>query len=90
MNLPHDKMADHKIIHRKKECISCGACAAVAPDFWELDDEGLANLKGSKEVNEHWELEIETEEARAINQEAVDCCPVGAIKIQKKEIEISH
>lgn len=76
-------MTTYKIIHEKSKCISCGACAAVAPDFWEMDEEGIANLKESKKVGDNWEREIETEEFRAINQEAVDCCPVQIIKIEK-------
>ena len=70
------KMAKYKIIHIKKDCISCGACAAVNPEFWLMDDEGMAHLKGSKEVSGNWGLIITTEEARATNQEAVDVCPV--------------
>lgn len=77
-------MDKHTIIHLKKDCISCGACAAITPEYWEMDEEGLAHLKGSKAVNEHFELEIDTEEARAANQEAADCCPVGIIKVEKK------
>ena len=46
-----------------------------------MDDEGMAHLKGSKEVDGNWELIINTEEARATNQEAVDVCPVQIIKI---------
>ena len=80
-------MDAHTIIHLKKDCISCGACAAIAPEYWELDEEGLANLKGSSTVDGHQELNISTEEARAINQEAVDCCPVNIIHIKKKVIE---
>lgn len=76
-------MVKHKIIHLKKECISCGACAAVAPDYWQMDDEGFAQLKSAKENGDQWELEIDTEEARAINQEAAEVCPVGIIKIEK-------
>ena len=78
-------MAKHKIIHLRDQCISCGACAAVTPEFWEMDDEGLATLKGSKKVNTHFELDIATEEAKAKNQDAVDVCPVQIIKIEKKE-----
>lgn len=76
-------MPTYKIIHDKKKCISCGACAAIAPEFWELDEEGMAQLKESKQVDDHWEREIETEEARSINQEAADCCPVQIIKLEK-------
>ena len=82
-------MEKHTVIHLKKDCISCGACAAIAPDFWEMDEEGLANLKGSTMVNGHQELGIETEEARATNQEAANCCPVNIIHVKKKEVELA-
>ena len=82
-------MDKHIIIHHKKDCISCGACAAIAPDYWEMDEEGLANLKGSKQNNGCQELEIGSEEARAINQEAANCCPVNIIHIKKKEVELT-
>tara|TARA_Y100000310_G_scaffold343833_2_gene453370 strand:+ start:323 stop:565 length:243 start_codon:yes stop_codon:yes gene_type:complete len=80
-------MDKHKISHFKKECIGCAACAAVNPDFWEMDDEGMANLKCSKKVDDHQEREIDTEVDLAINQEAADVCPVGIIKIKKLEEE---
>lgn len=76
-------MPAYKIIHEKSKCISCGACAAIAPEFWEMDDEGMAHLKESRQAGGCWEREIDTEEARAINQEAVDCCPVQIIKLEK-------
>ena len=43
-------MAKHKILHYKDDCISCGACAAIYPEFWEMDDEGLAHLKESRKL----------------------------------------
>ena len=77
-------MGKHTIIHFKKDCISCGACAAITPEYWEMDEEGLAHLKGSTAANAHFELEIDTEEVRAANQEAANCCPVSIIKVEKK------
>ncbi len=76
-------MLAYKIIHEKEKCISCGACVAIAPEFWELDREGMAQLKEGKQVDGRWERKISTEEARAINQEAADCCPVQIIKLEK-------
>ncbi len=76
-------MEKHLITHFKKDCISCGACAAIAPQYWLMDEEGLAHLKNSKEVSDHWELEISSEEARAANQEAADVCPVNIIHVKK-------
>mgnify|MGYP001597687940 CR=1 FL=1 len=78
-------MGEHLILHFKKDCISCGACAAIAPEYWELDAEGLAELKGSRQGDGHQELEISSEEVRAINQEAANCCPVNIIHVKKKE-----
>ena len=78
-------MEPHKVVHFKKDCISCGACAAISPDYFEMDDEGLAELKGSTIVDDHQELDINTEEAKAMNQEAADVCPVQIIHVKKKE-----
>lgn len=77
------KMAKYKIVHNKKDCIGCGACAAVTPEHWEMDDEGMAQLKGSQKNGENWEKNIDTEEDCASNQEAADVCPVQIIKVEK-------
>ncbi len=77
-------MEPHKIVHFKKDCISCGACAAINPEFWEMDEEGLAHLKGSKQMEDHWELDISTEVGKMSNQEAADVCPVNIIHVKKK------
>ena len=78
-------MARHNMIHFKKNCISCGACAAISPEFWEMDEEGLAQLKESKLVDDHWEREISIEVDRISNQEAADVCPVNIIHIKPKK-----
>jgi ferredoxin len=78
-------MAKYKILHNYDECISCGACAAICPEFWEMDDEGIAHLKESVKVDNHWELIITTEDSKARNQEAAEACPVDIIKIEKIE-----
>ena len=79
-------MSHYKIIHFKKDCISCGACAAICSDYWSMDDEGFAHLKGSRVVADHFERDIDTEEALALNQEAADVCPVNIIHVKKKEL----
>ena len=80
-------MAKYTISHFKEQCISCGACAAITPEFWEMDENGLAELKGSVQQGDHFELEINTEEARAMNQEAADVCPVNIIHVKEKKDE---
>ncbi len=74
-----------KVVHYKKDCISCGACAAIAPQFWEMDEEGMSQLKGAQEVGDHWELQMEDDEAKEANQEAADVCPVQIIHINEDE-----
>ena len=49
-------------------CIGCGLCASIAPEIYEMDDEGKAIV-----------LVEETDDAAA--QEAADACPVGAITV---------
>ena len=75
------------LTHQKKDCISCGACAALVPEFWYLDETGLAHVKGSNLVNDHWEKVILTEAEKAQHEEAAGVCPVNIIKVEKKEKE---
>ena len=77
-------MKKTKVVHFKKDCISCGACAAIAPEFWEMDEEGLAQLKGSKETGDHWERTIE-EKDKALNEDAAASCPVNIIHVKDEE-----
>ena len=82
-------MAKYKIEHNKPECISCGACATVAEEFWEMETRGemKSHLKNSKplETNPEWEtLEIE-EKDLAINKEAAEVCPVNVIHIKDEK-----
>jgi ferredoxin len=74
-------MAKYKVLHYKSECIGCGACAAICPEFWEMDDEGISKLRNSISVDDHFELEITSESIKAMNQEAADACPAQVIKI---------
>lgn len=54
----------------KDICIGCGACQAICPDVFEIDDDGLAG-------------EIVNEIPEEVMDDAVDAkegCPVDAIK----------
>ena len=77
-------MAKLKVIHERANCIACGACAAISPDFWEMDEDTLSSLKGAKKVGDHFELEI-SEDQKAENQEAADVCPVQIIHVKEEE-----
>lgn len=49
-------------------CIGCGACTAVAPDVFELGDEGLAVVISEENVDGA--------------KEAAESCPVEAIEVE--------
>ena len=50
-------------------CIGCGACTTIAPDVFEINDEGISEAK----VNEVMEDEVDNA------KEAIESCPTGAI-----------
>ncbi|MFC5714178.1 ferredoxin [Thalassorhabdus alkalitolerans] len=71
-------MAKYTIVD-KDTCIACGACGAAAPDIYDYDDEGLAEVildgdenKGVVEVPEELEEDME---------DAFEGCPTDSIKI---------
>lgn len=71
-----------RIILERSKCISCGSCAAVCPDFWEMAEDGKSHLKGSKEDPKTGDEELEIDkDKKGCNQEAADICPVQIIHI---------
>jgi ferredoxin len=71
-----------KIIHQRKKCLGCGACAAICPKFFEINErDGLAILKDSKKVGENFELEVSKVDCV---KEAAEACPVQIIKINDR------
>lgn len=51
-------------------CIGCGACVAICPDVYEMNDNGKSVAKTKKTDKE-------------CAKEASDSCPVSAIKIKE-------
>ncbi len=80
-------MAKWKIEHNRPDCIACGACAAVSPEFWIMSpDDGKSDLNGSKHIEENGEIvreELELDDLKT-NKEAAECCPVNVIHIIDK------
>lgn len=54
-------------------CIGCGACAALVPDEFDINDDGVAYA-----IND----EIK-EENKELAKDAKDNCPTGAINIEE-------
>lgn len=61
-----------KITVNQGACVGCGACASVAEDLFEINDEGLSTPKVD---------EVEENEAE-LAKEAADSCPTGAITVE--------
>ncbi|HAX72757.1 MAG TPA: ferredoxin [Firmicutes bacterium] len=60
-----------KTIVDRDVCIGCGACVSIAPEIYEIDDEGI-----SVPIVDQIKAEI-----LSLAEEARDCCPVDAISI---------
>ena len=80
-----ETLKKYQIQHDRPNCIGCAACAAVAPDFWTMHEDGKSDIVGSlKKEDETEELDIE-EKDFAANKEAADSCPVNVIHIVNKK-----
>ena len=75
----------YKIEHDRPNCIGCAACAAVAPDFWIMSEDGKSDIVGCKKREDEWEVLDICEKDYAANKEAADSCPVNVIHIINKE-----
>lgn len=60
-----------KIKIDKDKCIGCGLCAALAPDVFELKDDGKADVKADANLSSP---EIKN---------AAQSCPVQAIAVEE-------
>lgn len=81
-------MADEKytLQHNKPECIGCGACAAVAPEFWVMNDaDNKSDIIDCKNLENGWEEKGIEEKDFVKNKDAAESCPVNVIHIVKKE-----
>lgn len=53
----------------RDNCIGCGACQAIAPNIFEIDDEGISVAKVTEVPNDDQED----------FKDALESCPTGAI-----------
>ncbi len=83
----------YRIVYDRKACIGAAACAAVAPEFWEMKEDGKAHLIGGK-VDEHGhevlvikegQLTDKMKSALTLNKEAAEVCPVQVIHVYDEE-----
>ncbi len=70
------------IKHKRLECIGCGFCAEVAPNYWKMDEEGLAQLHQVLDTDDPFESGQGFEEDRESLKEAEFHCPVSIIRLE--------
>lgn len=71
-----------KVKVNKDACIGCGACAAICDEVFEINDEGLSEVKVEEENKEKEEFVSVKEELQDEVRDAADSCPTGAIEVE--------
>ena len=75
-------MAKYLIEYNRVGCIGASSCAAVAPQFWIMKDDGKADLLNGKQIDENnWTFEVEEKDLELVKESAV-VCPVKVIRIK--------
>lgn len=62
-----------KIVVEREECIGCGNCVDIAPDVFELDEEGLSKVVNPAGADDD------------TIREAAESCPVDCIILSDDE-----
>ena len=75
-------MGKYRVEYLRKECIGAGVCAAMDPENFEMNADGLADLKDSNQEGDIFVKEVDNLEEI---KEAADGCPVRIIKVIEKE-----
>ena len=72
-----------KVSHKRNDCIGCGSCAMVAPEFWSMNSEdGKADLKGAEWKDDEFMVAEIDEDQIEPNKMAEKSCPVGIIRVE--------
>ncbi len=76
-----------KLVHERFKCISCGACAAVAPTHWEMMADTKSSIKVEHKNFENSDGEMEeahiTDDEVPTNGDAEQVCPVNCIHVKE-------
>ena len=72
-----------KIHHKRSACIGCMLCTTICPNYWYMDDEGLATLYTVEGENDRFQFGTGfTDDIQALKQ-AENQCPVNIIRINQ-------
>lgn len=72
-----------KVKVNKDACIGCGACAAICDEVFEINDEGLSEVKVEENSENKEEFVSVKTELQDEVRDAADSCPTGAIEVEE-------
>ncbi|NLE75710.1 MAG: ferredoxin [Chloroflexi bacterium] len=75
-------MAGFKVTIDRDECISCGACWADCPDFFEEGDDGLCQVLEQYRTDDNVGEGVAPAELEDCVRSAAEGCPVEAIHVE--------
>lgn len=75
-------MKRFKIVHKREDCIGCGACVEIAPQCFTLsDDDGQADLVGGSLKSKLWVADAFVCDRDDVDG-AVEACPMNIIRTE--------
>lgn len=74
-------MAFIRISHKQSECIGCGLCVEAAPDYWQMNARGEAELLNPTGQRNGQVVAQGLDQDRDLLDAASSGCPVGIIRI---------
>ena len=69
-------------LHKRKECIGCGACASMDSENWRMNEDGKSDLLESEKKGDDRKKEFDEKDLEK-NKEVAECCPVNVIHVYK-------
>lgn len=70
-----------RILHKREGCIGCDVCAEVAPAYWFIDENGMAQLRSVSGTDGPFDVAQGFADDLAALEEAAGGCPVQVIRL---------
>jgi len=67
------------IYHKESECIGCNSCVEIAPQLFQMDEDGIAVLLHKTTTHGPFEVGEVFDEDASDAAEAAEACPVQII-----------
>ena len=77
-------MKQLSIAHKKPDCIGCALCVEVAPDYFQMDENGEAELIQVVREKERFQFGEGFAQDREGLEAAEEGCPVNIIRINAR------